>query len=380
MLLSIGMEEVGMRPKKRLLRLSPFALAILGLSACGGDGGGGTTTPSTYTVTGTVPGTVIEAFCDDGQYFKTSSTNNGTDQHPFTLSLPNGVACQLVMTMNENDPANATITPIAYITPEGRAIALQGASASTVDLGYIPLPDATKGEAVLSDQDGNGVIDYYERLTREIEVTLEGAEVEVVLEANNTVKLEIDPDHDGIPNVYDHDDDNDGLKDWEDDDDDNDGIPDVSERDSDGDGVEDDKDHDDDNDGVPDNDDADYQQTNATISLTAAPITFTLPQNYTPDPTGARLLSAQCAQCHGTNGYSVSSFESLAGEADEVYEEIAEYHLKTNYDIMAAQAKIYTLDEAQKMQRFFLRMTQSYGTTEGYESDYGDDERYEYDD
>ena len=64
-----------------------------------------------------------------------------------------------------------------------------------------------------------------------------------------------------------------------------------------------------------------------------------------PDATGARLLSSQCAQCHGTNGYSVSSFDGLAGEADEVLEEMAEYHFKPNFGIMAAQAKAYTLDE-----------------------------------
>ena len=364
---------------RRWSALTPLMTALLAVQGCGGGGGGdatSATTTSTYQVTGTVPGTLIEAFCDDGTYYKTTSVDNGTTSHPFTLSLPNGVACQLVMTMNENDPDNASITPVAYVTSQGRAIALKGASTTAVNLGYVDLPDATAGEVTVKDTDGNGTIDPHERLTQKIEVNLTGAAVEVVPE---TVALNIDPDHDGVPSHYDDDDDNDGIKDWDDDDDDGDGIKDVDEHDSDGDGVEDVHDRDDDNDGTEDASDPDYRENSASFSVTSAPVTFTLPQSYTPDSTGARLLAAQCAQCHGTNGYSVSSFEGLAAEAGEVLEEILEYHYKSNYDIMAAQAKAYTAAEARLMQGFFQNMASQYGVRDGGDDDH-DDDRYDDDD
>ena len=376
------------------LVLTPLVAAILALQGCGGGGGGsdapatsagggGTpgTNQGTYQLTGTVPGTLIEAFCEDGTYYKTTSLDNGTTAHPFSLTLPNGTACQVVMTMNELDPDNATISPIIYRTPAGQAIALKGAS-STVDLGYVPLPDARRGEVSLIDKDGNGVIDTYERLTSPLEVDLDHPGVEVV---PASVTLRIDPDHDGIPSYYDDDDDNDGRKDWDDDDDDNDGIRDIEERDSDHDGIDDDYDRDRDNNGVYDDRDAKYigdSQAGTSVSLLRSPaVTFNLPSSYVPDLTGGRLMASQCAQCHGTNGYSVSGFEGLAGEADEIIEEIMEYHYKPNYDIMAAQAKTYSAEEAQKMQSFFMNMARQYGGGEyGYDDDrdrYDDNNRYD---
>ncbi len=359
------------RRGNRCYSLTLLMIALLALQGCGEEDSGDDPTTSaggTYRLTGTVPGTLIEGFCSDGSYYRTTSLNSGATAHPFALSLPNGVACQLVMTMNEGDPDHTSITPIVYITPQGRAIALKGTNTSALDLGYIPLPDAKKGEVTLTDRNANGVIDAYERLTREIEVDLGDLEVDVVLATDGAVTIEVDSDHDGLPDYYDDDDDNDGRKDWEDDDDDGDGIRDIEERDSDGDGVEDDRDRDDDNDGIDDDNDPDSRQDNSTF-LISSPVSFTLPQSYVPDATGARLLSAQCAQCHGTNGYSVSNFDGLAGEADEVIEEMAEYHSKPNDDIMAAQAKAYTLDEARLMQRFFLNMASQYGVKDDDDDD-----------
>ena len=51
-------------------------------------------------------------------------------------------------------------------------------------------------------------------------------------------------------------------------------------------------------------------------------VPFTLPDTYTPND--GRLLGANCAQCHGTNGNSVNSWDSIAGEndlLDEFYED-----------------------------------------------------------
>lgn len=63
-----------------------------------------------------------------------------------------------------------------------------------------------------------------------------------------------------------------------------------------------------------------------------------LPTSYTVN--AGRLLGSQCAQCHGTNGISVNSWDSIAGEsnlADEIYED--------DEPIMMAQAHGYTDEE-----------------------------------
>jgi mono/diheme cytochrome c family protein len=63
----------------------------------------------------------------------------------------------------------------------------------------------------------------------------------------------------------------------------------------------------------------------------------TLPTSYKAD--AGRLLGSQCAQCHGTNGISVTNWDSIAGEgdlADEIFGEAP---------IMDAQAHGYTIEE-----------------------------------
>jgi len=63
-----------------------------------------------------------------------------------------------------------------------------------------------------------------------------------------------------------------------------------------------------------------------------------LPTSYTAN--AGRLLGSQCAQCHGTNGISVTDWDSIAGE-DELASEIFE----DDEPIMNAQAHGYTRDE-----------------------------------
>ena len=63
-----------------------LVLASCGGASCGGGGGGSTPTSSLLSpasVLGTVPGTRIEAFGDNGSYYVISSTHNGTGEHPF---------------------------------------------------------------------------------------------------------------------------------------------------------------------------------------------------------------------------------------------------------------------------------------------------------
>ncbi len=135
----------------------------LGLAAsavvigCGGGGSSAATTGSTATaagtatLTGTVPGTFIEAFCDNGTYVSTNSVQNGTSQHPFALNVPTNTPCRLAMTTHENDPAQRVTSPV---TVNGKqAIVLTG----NTDLGYVDLP-ATYAQA--SDANGDHVEDH----------------------------------------------------------------------------------------------------------------------------------------------------------------------------------------------------------------------------
>lgn len=74
-------------------------------------------------------------------------------------------------------------------------------------------------------------------------------------------------------------------------------------------------------------------ETNTTTTVT----TNSLPTTYKAD--AGRLLGSQCAQCHGTNGVSVTKWDSIAGEgdiSDEIFGEAP---------IMDAQAHGYTIEE-----------------------------------
>ncbi len=86
------------------------------------------------------------------------------------------------------------------------------------------------------------------------------------------------------------------------------------------------------------NDENDYEtssndDTNNNSNISS---TLTLPTSYSQND--GRLLASQCFQCHGTNGVSTNSWDSIAGEdeMDEVFGEDA---------IMDAQAHGYTTQE-----------------------------------
>jgi len=188
-------------------------------------------------VSGTVPGTLIEVFCEDGSYYSTTSVQNGTDQHPFEIEVPMNTNCRIVMTTNENDPANKVVTPIGIVTADGNSTLFR--AEGDVDLGYV---DLAMDRAFIVDIEGDGVSD-------------EAFEIEVE-DGLLSVELQNDPmdkDGDGLLNVYDNDD-GDEFSNHDDDDDDNDGIVDEVDTDDDGDGIED---NDTDGDGVTNNNDVD---------------------------------------------------------------------------------------------------------------------------
>lgn len=80
-----------------------------------------------------------------------------------------------------------------------------------------------------------------------------------------------------------------------------------------------------------------------------------------PTPNG-RLLAAQCFQCHGPNGRSISGIDSIAGEsAKEIVEEMKEMQAKAlrEPDIMHSQALIYTDEEIQALAGYLASLRQT---------------------
>ena len=288
--------------KTTSLKLSALASALI-LAGCGGSSTTETasiTTDSLSKISGTVPGTLIEAFCVDGSYYQVTSDDDGSDEHPFELEVPSTVSCSLVMTTNEDDPDNKVITQIGMITSDANGTLFT--ASEDIDLGYIPL---AMNYSDIDDETGDHVSDDI------LTIQVDGTTIEIELEDNP-----LDDDDDGLVNVY-EDDDGDGTHNGDDDDDDDkDGIDIDDDRDDDG--IDDDEDVDDDNDGETD--------TN-----------IVLPTTYVAD--AGRLLGSQCAQCHGTNGVSVNEWDSIAGE-DDIADEIFD-----DEPIMTAQAHGYTSEE-----------------------------------
>jgi len=115
--------------------------ALLFLAGCGGSGGlladGGII--GTGSIIGTVPGTVIEAYGENGDYRQTSSELTSSDKHPFSLRLKAGVGYYVVMIINEGTP-NELVMPIAFPDDQGQLFArIVLKEQQVLDLGHIPL-------------------------------------------------------------------------------------------------------------------------------------------------------------------------------------------------------------------------------------------------
>lgn len=325
-------------------RLSGLVSVIpltLMLGACGG-GGGDTTpttasaTPSSVSLSGTVPGTLIQAFCSDGSNPSVSSIQNGTDQHPFSLALPYQIDCRIVMITNEGT-ADQVITPLTF---NGDSVINMR---TQYDLGYVPLA-MTRTD--ITDENGDGVSDEPLNVTVQ---TVDGVAV---------YSLDYDPmdkDDNKIPDYYD-DHDNDGVANYEDDDYQHDG-------DSDSDGIDDEYDRDDDNDG---RDDADYS-----TAINDIPVA-----NYAV--TRGRLLASQCFQCHGSNGRSVNGWDSIAGESyGEILEELNEY---PTTHIMGAATIGYTQQEREDLATYLSSINESGSYSDSGDDDYDDNDHDDDDD
>jgi cytochrome c553 len=306
----------GQNMKTNSWKLSALASAFI-LSGCGGSSTTDTaitTSDSLSKITGTVPGTLIEAFCADGSYYSVKSTDNNTAEHPFEIEIPNTVSCSLVMTTNEDDNASRVVTQIGMITATASGTLFT--AHADIDLGNIPL---AMDPSAINDINGDHVSD--DILNIPVDGTI------IVVELENP----LDDDDDGLVNVY-EDYDDDGISNYYDNDDDGDGIDDDLDDDNDGDDIEgNDNDHDDD--GIDDDSDVDSDDDNDNTTTNVL-----LPTAYKAD--AGRLLGSQCAQCHGTNGISTNEWDSIAGE-DDLVNEIFE----DDEPIMSAQAHGYTEEE-----------------------------------
>ena len=126
--------------KNTLLKATAVASIISAPLLIIGCGGGSTSTTATQMskITGTVPGTLIEAFCANGTHVTVTSVQNGTAQHPFEISVPQNTECRLVMTTNENDPVNRVVSNIGFATATATGLTLS--LNQDLNLGYVPLP------------------------------------------------------------------------------------------------------------------------------------------------------------------------------------------------------------------------------------------------
>ncbi len=327
------------------------------LAACGG-GSNVTSSPakSSFNLTGTVPGTLIEVFCEDGSYYSVNSDNNGTSKHPFALTLPKDTSCRLVMTTNEDDPTNKVITPIKFTNQDG-VTSIAFSSTDDIDLDHVDL--ALDRSEMTSDTNGDGVED------EPIEVIVDDPSLEVIDEADDPldddndgiIDVYEDDDDDGINNHDDDDDDNDGVKDEDDsdndDDHDGDGIKDQEDVDDDNDGLDDDEDDDDDNDGIKDEVDGDSDHDdNDNGNGNVDPTIVTT-------PSAGRLLASQCAQCHRTDANPNKGFEDLIGE--EIYGELTEMKRKNKLELMHLQAKGYSDAQIRLMDDYFNNLSTKKG-------------------
>lgn len=302
------------------------------LIGCGGGGGGSgtsstpspsTQTPTSYSITGTVPGTIIEAYCNDGSSYSTTSTNNGTSKHPFSLAIPTNLECKLVMITNETapNPADYIITPIEIESNSKAGTYLK--IDKNINLGNVPVDTPTVNSPWLPG------------VRSPLKIVLNAQQLNV----KNLSSDPMDSDNDGILNVYENDDGDDLANKFDDDDDDN-GIKDINESrlDKDHDGIDDIYDRDDDNDGKydeQDNEESNNQSNNSNNNSNSSNIT--LPSSFSVD--NGRLMGSQCAQCHGTNGVSSSGIDSIKGEDNLTHE------IYDDDPIMNAQAKGYTSTE-----------------------------------
>ena len=199
-------------------QFSILAFALL-LAACGGGGDGSsiTSSPAGASIIGSVPGTLIEAFGDNGSYYVVASNDTGSAQHPFQLDVPSGLGIHLVMITGEGTP-DEVITPIGFRDSTGNIrTRLALGEGEVVDLGHIPLPMG-RNAAAMDDLDEDGVLDrpmVLDDVGAQNPLSQSDADHDGVDDWNDddhggyqydgSTRDPQDDDDDGIPNSYDPD-------------------------------------------------------------------------------------------------------------------------------------------------------------------------------
>ena len=223
-------------------KITLIPLLVMGLTACGGSSSTtSNTNPSatpaltTSKITGTVPGTRIDAIADNGRTYTVNSVNNGTAKHPFSLELPSGMGYRLVMVTNENTP-DEVITPIGFKDAQGTVqTRLKFQAGQTIDLGNVPLAMGHNA-AALTDTNHDGVIDsamILDDVGAKNPLTQVDADKDGVNDFSdsdhggyvyaNGVIDPLDTNHNGVPNLF-EDQDGDGIVNAKDTDINGDGI------------------------------------------------------------------------------------------------------------------------------------------------------------
>ena len=79
----------------------------------------------------------------------------------------------------------------------------------------------------------------------------------------------------------------------------------------------------------------------------------------TADPAVNRLLASQCAQCHGTNGYSRSEFDGIAGEeARDLVEDLTDMKEEDRPEnIMDHQALGYSDEQILRIAAYYASLS-----------------------
>jgi len=223
------------RSVRTLILLMVLAVSGPLLWGCGSKGGGGgepptdqppVQTPSGTVIKGTVPGTIIHAFGDDGSYYRTETNPADPAPRPFFLSVKPGIGYRLVL------EEGSVLYPVTFDSGHGGTtnrfyMSLVG---TALDLGNVTLSSgrATPEKNPLDyvDTDGDRIVDR--------------ADPDFTLLVDDP----LDADGDGVPNALEPghvpapgDADGDGIADAQDMDMDNDGLQNASDPDADGNGV-----------------------------------------------------------------------------------------------------------------------------------------------
>jgi sulfide dehydrogenase cytochrome subunit len=89
------------------------------------------------------------------------------------------------------------------------------------------------------------------------------------------------------------------------------------------------------------------------------------------DPTIDRMIAAQCAQCHGTDGHASGDIDSIAGkETIDLFDKLMDMKEEDRAeDIMEHQAWGYTDEQLYRIARYYSTVPESGGDEEDEDDD-----------